>query len=261
MRAAMIAPSLWVPLLMLSSGCPELDPGSVPADCLDGQVLLRVGGRWQCGSPPALRAPLPIPSCLNEYGMIDVPRALSSDGEVLSCAEADYSIQSALAKAALDVEALGKRAAAYETVPDAPPSLYRGVTSARSTGLITAPGVDSGLPAAAAICAAEYPGSHLCSSLELYDSAAQGKLTRDARIPKAWVYFPSWNALATAQQRYEGLADSCGSYTYEKDDRGWSGIAVEWTLLPTSFVGFKWNGGTSAACSSLLPLACCGGVP
>lgn len=250
-------------VIPLAVGCSSLDDAAntIPATCEDGQILTLTLGRWECGWPPRLSVPSPNPPCIDpKYGMLRPGWALTSDGKNLGCENLDRGLGYSLQQASSEADRLSQIAAYYDPAKAPLPSRFRGVTAVRSTALMKAAGVDNGLPAAAAICAAEYAGSHLCSMLEMYDSVARGAVTRDQRIPKSWIYFPAGNASATAMQPTEGLADSCAGYTYERDDRGWSGIAVEWTVLPTGFVGLKFHGGTSAMCSASLPLACCGGA-
>lgn len=248
---------LWVPLLGVLSGCPS-SPGTatVPVSCEDDQILLSANGQWYCGAPPAYRAPTAPPCPASPAGV------LSSDGRALYCGSADYGLGQALSRTAADLERLEARLQALN--PAQPASLYRGVTSAPSSGAMVAPSGSTaavGLSGAAARCSVDYPGSHLCSVFELYYSVVHGRLTKDSLLPKSWIYFPAGNAGATAERPLDGIADSCAGYTYGRDDRGWSGTAAEWTVLPTGSIGFKFHGGSAAPCSGMLPLACCGGAP
>jgi hypothetical protein len=231
---------------------------TVPVSCEDDQILISANGQWHCSAPPSYRAPAAPPAPCSK----DPAAVLSSDGTALSCSTADYGIGATLGRAAADLERLEARLAVLNPAQSA--STYRGVTNALSNGAITAPSgslAATGLHAAAARCSAEHPGSHLCSVFELYDSVVRGKLTKDSAIPRSWIYFPAGNASAAAARPLDGIADSCAGYTYALDDRGWSGIAAEWTVLPTGSIGFKFHGGSAAPCSAMLPLACCGGAP
>lgn len=233
------------------AACPQAQ--DLPASCEDGQILVSVAGQWQCGSPPAYVAPL------QEYGCVKYPKgAWGSDGKLLSCAVSDLNTGQLLQQAKSSLAQVETRAATLRPQPAL--STYRGVTTATSIGVISAPGVENGEAAAAARCSREYAGSHLCSVFELYDSVVRGKLTSDSRVPKSWIYFPTGSAPTGADRPLDGIADSRAGYTYGLDDRGWSGRAAEWTVLSTGFVGFKLHGGTSARCSAPLPLACCGGT-
>ncbi|MFO0577653.1 MAG: hypothetical protein U1A78_26915 [Polyangia bacterium] len=241
------------------SACPSAPGGAtVPASCEDDQILISASGQWYCSTPPAYRAPaLPPPPCPSAPAGV-----LSSDGNSLSCSTADYGLGQTLSSTAASLDRLEGRITALSSPQ--PSGLFRGVTNELSSGAMVAPSGSSaatGLPAAAARCSAEYPGSHLCSVFELYDSVVRGKLTNDSLLPKSWIYFPAGNAAATAERPLDGIADSCAGYTYGLDDRGWSGIAAEWTVLLTGSIGFKFHGGSAAPCSASLPLACCGGAP
>lgn len=259
MHAVLRKPTLCVSLCGLLTACPS-GVATIPSSCAEGQILVRSAGQWECGWPPALFLPGSSNVCLDKDGKVSTRIVLTSDGTRLTCSEVDYGVGATLQLTTTNAKKYHDKAVLRLAAEAGAPDLYRGVTSARSTGLMQKPGVLSGLPAAAAICAAEYAGSHLCSMLELHDSVAYGKLTPETQIPKAWIYFPAGNASPAALQPTEGLADSCASYTYDRNDRGWSGIAVEWTTLDSGYVGFKFNGGSSATCDSLLPLACCGGA-
>ena len=244
----------------LLAGCTQETGVRVPATCPPGQILIQQDGAWRCG---ALPASLALPK-LDPAQRCDLPGyVLTADGTRLSCTTAAQDLAARVAATAASVEGIEATAAA--TAPKATAAaargLFRGVTTALSTGAITAPGKDPGLPAAAARCDAEFGGSHLCSMPELYSSVVAGRLDQDMRMPAAWIYFPAGNAPAGAMTTTAGVTDTCAGYTYDKDDRGYSGIAAEWTDLPTGGVGFKFNGGAAAPCSAQRPLACCGGAP
>jgi hypothetical protein len=263
MRAARTIPSLCIPWLMFMTACPasSSEPVTIPANCENGQILVQKLGQWECGAPPKLTTPSPATGCLEKDGTAINGLVLTTGSGYLHCERLDLDVGSRLEGTKRSFDVALTQTSFYDPDKRQPANRYLGVTRAVSTGLMKASGVDNGLQAGAAICAAEYAGSHLCSMLEIYDSISQGVVTKDTRIPKSWIYFPANNASAMAQQPTEGLADSCAGYTYERDDRGWSGIAVEWTVLATSWLGLKFYGGSSAACSSMLPLTCCGGAP
>src|SRR5262249_29784941 len=113
-----------------------------------------------------------------------------------------------------------------------PTPSYVGTTTAVTTGQISR-NAESGLTAAATLCAAEFgPGTNMCTSLQLTRSVALGKLGPADRIPPAWVYMPTWhNPKNSTMEPLSGLADNCGGYTTELDRYGWTGMAVEWGPL------------------------------
>ena len=242
----------------LLAGCTQETGVRVPATCPQGLVLVQQDGAWRCGPLPAALA---LPT-LDPAQRCDLAGyVLTSDGKSLSCIAVDRELPERIKATAASVEALEAMVAKVTPTPAAALGLYRGVTTTPSAGAITATGLDPGLAAAAARCHAEFGGSHLCSMPELYSSVIAGRLDDAKRMPAAWIYFPAGNAPAGATTTTAGIADTCAGYTYDKDDRGYSGIAAEWTDLPTGGVGFKFYGGAAAPCSASRPLACCGGAP
>ena len=118
--------------------------------------------------------------------------------------------------------------------------------------------VDNGLVAGARLCDAEYPRAHLCTVYELLASIGAGRLDGATPVPRSWVYAPAWSRpLANPEQPEAGLADTCASYTYPLGARRWTGVAMEWSELPTGVVGLRLHGGAEASCYEELPLACC----
>lgn len=265
MHATRLHVGVWVPFLSaiaLSAACDRRPVLTLPRSCPPGQILFLNETQWVCSPPPVLAAPKQDPLCAKLLAVPIPAPVLSSDGETLSCSTVDYGIGERLRRAQTTLDALADKVSRIEILHDGlASSRYRGVTPASSSGAMKSAANELGLAGAAALCSAAYSGSHLCSMPELYDSVARGAIGRDTRIPKSWIYFPSGYAAAGASQPLDGVADTCAGYTYGLDDRGWSGVAAEWTILPTGSVGFKFHGGaTGAPCSASLPLACCGGA-
>ena len=246
----------------LSAACDGPPALTLPRSCPPGQILFRTETQWICSPPPVLAAPKQDPLCAKLLAAPVPNQVLSSDGNTLSCTTVDYGIGERLGRAQTALGTMADKVSRIEVLHDGlASSRYRGVTTATSSGAIKSPANEQGLVGATTLCAAAYSGSHLCSMPELYDSVARGVIGKDTRIPKSWIYFPSGYAAGGASQPLDGVADTCAGYTYGLDDRGWSGIAAEWTILPTGSVGFKFHGGTTGApCSANLPLACCGGA-
>ncbi len=143
-------------------------------------------------------------------------------------------------------------------------SLFVGVTTATTNGRITSAGALTGLPAAAAICSAQFgAGAHMCVSEELANSVVDGTLLNAATtVPKAWMYFTAWqnSALSGQVDPLEGLADNCGGFTYQTADRRWSGTAMRWdasSANPTDRMLHFVTGPGNIQCNNTLPIACC----
>ena len=127
-------------------------------------------------------------------------------------------------------------------------AVFIGVTPTTTNGKFVHKTAPTGLPAAAALCSDAYgPGAHMCTVQEIYASSQGSILAASKTVPKSWI-MPS----ATA-----GLADNCGSYTSSTGERQWTGTAFQWDVLPTGFRGPRFLGGADAACSTMLPIACC----
>lgn len=230
---------LWIVTILGAGGC----PAAIPQDCAPGEVLVASNDGWQCQSLGS-SSNVAIPQC-------NTGERLLVQNRVLQCA-----VQSpgAADRIAAVTQALGP----LEQLQQSLGSLFVGLTTATTVGRIEFPGADPGLLAAKARCAAEYPGSHMCSVFDLYSSVAAGRLKSTSQMAKSWLYFPARNTpLHPPSPTEDGLSDNCAGYTYGADDQGYSGMAVEWTKLPTGSVGFKFHGGSNAPCSAALPIACC----
>ena len=235
---------LWIVTVLAAGGC----PAGLPRNCDFGEVLVASNEGWHCQS-------------LENGGNVGIPQC--NAGEILAVQNRGlkcvFQSSGAAARIAAADQALGPIEQLQQSLAKtAKGSLFVGLTTATTAGRIDFPGTDPGLFAAGAHCAAEYPGSHMCSVFELYSSVAAGRLKSASQLAKSWLYFPARNTpLHPPSPTENGLSDNCAGYTYGADDRGYSGLAVEWTKLPTGSVGFKFHGGVNAPCSAALPIACC----
>jgi hypothetical protein len=169
-----------------------------------------------------------------------------SAADLAALAGAEASYQASMAA----LSGLQKRTGSVAT--------FVGVTTLLTTGHITHAGADPGLSAAAAMCNDQYPGAHMCSAYDIYDTVVAGHLHEADIIAKSWAFFPAWKTPdPTAQDPLWGLADNCASYTYDGTDKGWSGVAVAWSTLSTGNAGIIFNSGVNAPCNQALPVACC----
>jgi hypothetical protein len=135
------------------------------------------------------------------------------------------------------------------------------VTATTTNGKITS-GAALGVAAAATLCQqveACGAGARMCSVYDMYQSVATGAVTAAQNIPKAWVYMASWQfSGAGGADQYAGLSDNCGSFTYPTGDRKWYGTAVTWANDTAGDKTLQFFAGPNgAACSSVLPIACC----
>jgi hypothetical protein len=121
-----------------------------------------------------------------------------------------------------------------------------------------------GLASAATLCTNTYgAGAHMCSVLEIYESAATGVFTQQADVAAGaggWVYMEGWNgepvAGGAASEPGAGLTDNCASYTYPTGDRFWKGTAFQWATQ--TFSGIKMPKlNVAVGCATKLPIVCC----
>lgn len=232
-------------------------PGPLPV-CHSGEFLTVKDGVLKCRSLLGRLISAPTP-CKSGELAIDT----SADGLTWGCAPAATlnvvkiaELPDRLARAATDLQTVQRAM----TSPVMKQGLLVGTTATKTTGLIVHAGSEPGLLSATAICNDEYPGSHFCSGYELNASVVANLISASKSLARCWVYHPSWKTpIGPAQSPEAGLADSCASYTYDRDDRGWSGIAAEFdrTNLNSENKALAFTGGSRAPCSGSLPLACC----
>lgn len=137
---------------------------------------------------------------------------------------------------------------------------FKGVTTAMTSGNITS-GTSRGIPAASAICAAQFgTGAYMCSVYDIYMNVARDKIKQSDSVAKTWVYMQSWKDPAGSSMTRTGLSDNCASYT-NNASTGVYGTAFEWTALTNGAKAMKFSsGGTApnaALCNANLPIACC----
>ncbi len=137
---------------------------------------------------------------------------------------------------------------------------FKGVTTAMTSGNIMS-GTSRGIPAASAICAAQFgTGAYMCSVYDIYMNVARDKIKSSDTVAKSWVYMQSWKDPAGSAVTRTGLNDNCGSYM-SNASTGIYGTAFEWTALTNGAKAMKFSsGGTApnaALCNANLPIACC----
>lgn len=189
--------------------------------------------------------------------------ALSSNGTGVFCVPRNNETtesRSALeniSKSETIVTDLGTRITALGTGPGAK-ALYVGQTPTMTNGAIASNGA-TGLNGAAKLCEVTYgTGARMCSVYDIYFSIVAGKITSAKTITKSWVYMESWkNPVAGAQEGTAGISDNCGGYTYPTGDRAWVGTAFSYDKVATMLFAPRFHSGSEAACSAMLPVACC----
>ncbi len=236
------------PLLLGADGV-DRDISDLPA-CGESSYLIYRSGKVVC--QPAL------PDCTGQLLHAGAGGGLSS----LSCtpkfqdtlSDADRQrvreLQTRVATLSDQLKQLG--------MPPVVAANYIGNTVATTTGRITFSGAAAGLPSANAMCAAEFSaGAHMCSVREMVGAVLNSTLLQNQDVPKAWLYMPTWNNPdPTAQEPLAGLGDSCGGYTDGTTTRGWTGMAVDWSMTYIAR-NLHFNSGSLAPCDQPLPIACC----
>lgn len=233
---------------------------TAPPRCTADELLTIRNGELRCVSPLIARFGESL-KCPDGF----ITNAIAPDPLVPTCVrrnDIDIAKYSELERRS---QAVVSSAGALSQSTDSV-AVYVGNTTAQSTGRIARPGTPAGLLSAHALCNDQYPGAHMCTGRDLYLSATLDVITSGKDVPKAWIYHPSWKApLGAAQEPEAGLADNCASYSYDKDDRGWSGVAAATGILTTTRWGIRLYNGAAAPCSAALPIACCrrnpGGAP
>lgn len=247
-----------LPFALLLGATPDRIPvkGPLPT-CPRGSLLTVREGELRCQDLVSglLRQ---VPNCA---GFLAAPASQRSDEwQCTKKGEFDPQQVAGLSAAIERAKLVLADAVKVSVTPSTTPGLYVGSTALKTTGFIQRPGTEAGILSAHALCSDEFPDSHMCSGYELHVSVAHSIIRPSNRLPKSWTYHPSWKTpIGPAQNAEEGLADNCAGYTYEKADRGWSGIAAEYAM--TAYNGLDlvlaFNGGPAAPCSSVLPIACC----
>lgn len=246
-----------LPFALLLGAAPERIPfgGSLPA-CRKGEFVTVRKGELLCTS--LLGGDLVLPQdCAGRVA------ALSRDGKSWTCiprAEIDPEKAATVTGMLTEAQAALKVAQKEGNSPPSSTGVFVGTTAVKTTGLIRRAGTEAGILSANAMCSDEYPGSHFCSGYELHHSVVARLITPQKGMARAWVFHPAWKTpVGPAQNAEEGLADTCASYTYGADDRGWSGMAAEFetTRLNATDKVLAFRGGTLTPCSGSLPVACC----
>jgi hypothetical protein len=240
--------------------------------CSTGQYLVYQGGGVVCQTISG--GTLSLPNCSSQ-GQILTSISSGDAGGGLACTTKGMPSLSSSDITTIDnmettITMLGTELTQIQNTPPGSASVYVGAstnpyTGAQGTG--SGDGPSPGIAGAASICSQQYgTGAHVCTVYDMYFSAAtigqnpNNKLSATTQITtQQWVYSANWQPpIAGAQQPDAGLADNCGGFTYPTGDRVWKGTQFVWeTIAETSQIGLKFFGGTSAACSSTAPYACC----
>ena len=237
-------------LVALAAACGGAPP-TLPA-CGDGDGLTTdAEGQLRC---QPLTSALQLPSC---EGAAD---ALTSDGTSLGCTGRveDYALITDALRGLSEILDRVDRAVDGLKPPRAQ-ARYVGATTMTTTGNMLRAGDDNSLVSAVKMCSAQYgAGAHMCTVYELYASVASGVLHTGSMAPRAWLWFPGWNRpVATAMDPELGVADTCGSHTYQSAALGWVGMTAEWGPLPSGTEGLVLRGGLQSSCRNNLPISCC----
>jgi hypothetical protein len=255
--------SVVVPLLFACGSDTAVggDTVSVPKCDITGQVLSTdSNGQFVCKNLPS--GSLTLPTC-KKYS-----EALTSNGTGVTCTNRNTQSQ-ATTDALNNLESSETLINQYTTrlgkvtggTGPAARAVYCGVTATTTNGKITS-GAALGIAAASALCsqvAACGNTGRMCTVYDMYYSVASGAIKSTDSIPKSWVYMSAWQfSGAGGADQYAGLSDNCGSFTYPTGDRKWYGTAVTWA---NDTAGDKtlqfFSGPNGAACSAVLPIACC----
>jgi hypothetical protein len=262
-------------VLVAVAGCGEYNFTPIPT-CTGSQVLTGDGKNLKCVEPGSTNnngndaGNQPTPDMAGQNNQLHVPacgdgRCLTGENDgTLMCVDITTTNQT-LIQLINDVTTLKNQVNSLQKEVDmisggGGVASWVGNSTATTVGRIVHANADVGLASAAATCADDFgAGAHMCTVYEMYGSVANGKITSKTTVPKAWVYFPSWQSpIASPQNPLGGNSDNCSSYTYPTNDRHWAGIAVEWRMnFQGDASGFWWHGGTEALCNGALPIACC----
>ncbi len=232
-------------------------------DCPDGSLLgLDSNNALACVSPPA--------GSLNTSACAPNTQAINSDdGMTIKCVDkgtgtTDTSTTARIQQDQTNVNNLQTQVS--NVASGGAKSYYQGTTTTSYNGTFN-DGNGTGIRNAAAICNTSFPGSHMCSVFEMYDSVvlagsnAADKFNPANNLAKAWVYQESWHAPLTTTTMNEpaaGLADNCASGEYGTADQGWKGTVVSWEPLQyNAKMALKFTSGATIACNQSYPIACC----
>jgi len=248
------------------SGTVMVAPGGLTLpDCPDGSLLgLDSNNALTCISAPT--------GTLNANPCTPNTQAINSDdGMTIKCVDkgtgtTDTSTTARIQQDQTNVNNLLNQVTTVSS--GGSKSYYQGSTANTTlyNGTFAANGA-TGIRNAAAICNSQFPGSHMCTVFEMYDSViAAGQIAADkfnpaANLAQAWVYQESWALPLTTTTKNEpaaGLADNCASGQYGTADQGWKGTVVSWEALQyNNQMALKFTSGAAVACSLSFPIACC----
>jgi hypothetical protein len=228
-------------------------PGSVLSTDSAGQLI--------CKDLPA--GAVSLPNCKVDS------EALTSDGKTVFCtnrnnetSESRMALEN-ISKSETLVTDYGTRIMALGTGPGAK-ALYVGNTTATTPGRIDAGGTDIGIAGAVKLCTNQYgAGARMCTVYDIYQSIVAGKIISGTDIAKSWVYMEAWKnpagATGATKEPTAGLNENCAGYTYKTGDQSWVGTAFVYAKVTynNNYAPKFYSGSADAACSSVLPVACC----
>lgn len=236
--------------LLLGADGVELTTDDLPA-CAPNSYLVYRSGKIVCEAT--------LPDCTGQL----LHAGRGGDVAALSCIPKDQDSLSNADRQRVDAlqakaQSIFKR---FDELGITPPLGvdFVGLTKATTAGRIEYPDTAAGLPAANALCAAEfeYP-AHMCSVREMLGAVVNHTLDPSANVAKGWLYMPTWNTpVPGAEQPLAGLADNCGGYTDATDTHHWTGMAVDWNLSINLVRVLHFYSGAAAPCTMILPVACC----
>lgn len=237
--------------------------GFTVPDCAEGQLIgVNADRTLYCVS--ALSGRLTPPSCAAGT------QALTSEKGVLSCVNKGMGANdvTTITRIDTDVKAVNDLRTKVDLLKSGGGSLgkYVGLTDTMVNGAMDSGNGQNpkGLTSATTMCTAKFgAGAHMCSVLEIYESAATGVFTQQADVAAAtgaWVYMEGWNGEpvngGVGSDPGAGLTDNCASYTYPTGDKRWTGTAFRWATQ--TFSGIKMAKlNVAVGCATKLPIVCC----
>ncbi len=239
-----------------------VDPnGLMLPDCQDGQ-LIGVNPDKSLSCVSALSGMLSPPVCTAGQALTSEKNPATGQNE-LKCVNKgsglnDVTTQTRITKAQTDVTNL-QTMVTQITSGGGTRSRYVGPSTATSNGDILAPGSLEGIRAGNALCSTPYPGSHVCTPFEIYESVVVGDvLDGTANVGPLMVYMEAWVPpfAAGGSEPNAGVSENCGGFTYKTADRKWHNTHFTFAV-PTGGTVRVPRFDASAACSTAVPLACC----
>jgi len=261
------------PLLASCGGAVNSSPavigpgGLTLPDCLEGQLIgVNPDKTLTCVS--AVTGMLSPPTCTPGTQALTSAKDAVSGNNVLSCVNKgtgsmDVATTTRITNATTNVNNLQTQVNLI-TVGGGNRGKYVGKSSTTSKGAVFAPAsaTNQGAQAAALVCSVDYPGSHLCSPYEIYETVvtatAGGLLDGSVDVGPLMVYQQAWVPpfAAGGTEPNAGLSENCGSETYPTADRKWHNTFFSFTIPAGSTVRVP-QFDSNQGCSTPVALACC----